>query len=182
MHLVPRFCGWSPVFFSCGLGNTQWLPGPGGKQGGLHSRVPWDCNNQSSWLAATPRSLNRQETETHPIFWWKRATCFCWSSSMSGRLQAWHASWGLWKCFQGMEANGCHLCTLPLPYASLLVFPRKEFICLYGAPIFVTASQGTPPVPSSGGQWGLCLQSYRTVYIWSLKGAAWGCGFPSQWF
>lgn len=40
---------------------------------------------------------------------------------------------------------GGHLDVLPLPSTSLLVSPRKELIHLSGAPIFLTATQETPP-------------------------------------
>ena len=43
-----------------------------------------------------------------------------------------------------MEVGGCHFCAIPLPQYRLLASPGMELVCLSGAQIFVTATQGIP--------------------------------------
>ena len=51
--------------------------------------------------------------------------------------------------------------TLSVPHYSSQVSPRQELAHSSGAPVLGTAAQGTP---GDGGQWGICLQSHRTMY------------------
>lgn len=106
---------------------------------GLHSWVPWSCNNwrDSSWQPTTPRALHREHTETQPQSFWERGLFVCPSTL------TWSGFWsGLWRCSQGVEASGFSLWAYPLPRSSLLGPPRKELTHLSGALIFATASRG----------------------------------------
>ena len=106
---------WCPRFCSCCLGNAPWSPGGGGggRSGGwggggvLCCWVSWDCNNWREFCASChPRALPRPQTETPPVFLWKRAICLAWSFSLGGRLLVPHRARGPQSC----SWNGGCLC------------------------------------------------------------------------
>ena len=68
------------------------------------------CNNWSKFLASYhTQALHRQQTETSPVFLWKRPIHLSRRLGLRCRLLVWHTSRNLWKCYQAMEAGGCNL-------------------------------------------------------------------------
>lgn len=124
-----------------------------------------DCNRDSSWLATIPRAQCKKQSETHHQFLRTKPVCLSWSFRLRGRLQVWHTSRGLPRCFPGMEAGGCHLCTLLLLCYRLSVSSRKELVYSSGGLSLVAAAQGTPleHMALVASKAYLCLQSHRTI-------------------
>ena len=71
---------------------------------------------------------------------------------LRGRVLVWHKHRGLQNGHSRNKADGHHFWALPHSHSSLLVSPRKEFVLLPGAPIFVAASRDTLPWPGFGGK------------------------------
>ena len=76
-----------------------------------------------------------------PVFLWKKPNCLSrlWPEGQGSGLA--HTK-GPTEWLSRNKAYGHHFCALPQSHSSLLVSPRKEFILLSGASIFVAAARG----------------------------------------
>ena len=129
-------CVWLPLS-GCPLIFWLWWPG-------LGLAFLWDCGSwrDGSWQATTPRALNRQWTEVHPLVsLWRRPLC-------PGAL-GWDAGF---RCGVHLAAYRAvvlkelrwHLGSLLLPCSNSPVSPRKQLWHLTWAPVSMTAIQHTP--------------------------------------
>lgn len=59
----------------------------------------------SPWQTSTPRELHLQQTDTTPVFLWKRLICLSWGSGLKDRLPIWNTSGGLQRCSQKGQQN-----------------------------------------------------------------------------
>ena len=74
----------------------------------------------------TPRAqYQTADWNTLLVFLWRRPICLSRSFNLRGSLLVWHITRVLHRHFQGMEANICSLCTLPLPCSNSQVSPRR---------------------------------------------------------
>ena len=163
---TPIFISGVLTFVAAAKGKLQW-------QQGLCSLVPQECDNyrDNSGLATTPRTLHRQQTDTHPQRFHER--CLLASPGALALGEGFRISHiqRLWRCSQGIQAEGEHLCILSLPGYSLLVSLRKQPMHLSGVPIFVTSSQWTiPDFLALRWSLGLILMVAKDcIYLKSLK-------------
>lgn len=128
MYLVPWFLPLMPTFCSYHPGDVPWSPGSdgiGGFYSGSHRTV---TNEESSWLAATPGTVQMADWYTPQVFLWRRPICFSWSFGLRVSLLAWHTPRGLLRCTLLTEPSGHHLCTLPLPWCRSLVSPGRMLL------------------------------------------------------
>ena len=73
----------------------------------------------------------------------------------------------------GMEASGCHLCTLPLPHSRPPISPGRELVHSPGTLIFVTAAKKTPLDCLALAASGLLLAvPWGCTYLHTVKVAA----------
>lgn len=164
----------APVFAGCHQGSaaTAWSLGSRGQRS-FHSWVPWDCNNQRliSWQTTTPRHWT-DRTETSSAFL-QEAYLLILASGAVFRFGV-H--------LEAMEVlSGNINFEMPSFYSSTTL-PQLTGISQKGAYtlIFMTVAQWTPSNHPARGPSGLML-IYKTVYLHSLKAAAWGSSFQSAW-
>lgn len=93
-------------------------------------------------LAATPRALHSQPTETD--LFCEKDYCLSWSFSIRGTLLLWHTSGGPLRFTPGTKARGRHLCAFPLSHSKFPVSPGKELAHPSGILTFVTVAWETP--------------------------------------
>lgn len=119
------------------------MPGPGGLRG-LHSWVPWGCNNcrDSADRLSFPAHCADSRLKLIPSFSEQEAYLFVQELWPEGQASGLHTYRSSWRCPQGTEASGHKLCPLPLPRSSLLVSSRKKFIPLPVVLIFVASARG----------------------------------------
>lgn len=123
----------------------------------LLSNVPWSprsCGQQGSCSLGS-----RKVTATETVLGWLL------SRGHSAKSRVKHTTNFCERCFPGMEAGGCHLCTLLLLCYRLSVSSRKELVHSSGGLSLVAAAQGTPldHMVLVASKAYLCLQSHRTI-------------------
>lgn len=91
-------------------------------------------------------------------------------------FKIWHISSDIQRCYKEYRCR----CSLGAFSVLLqLTSVSKKSLYTYLEPLFLSPfPRGTSRLPGSGGQWGLCLWSHTTLYIWLvLNAAVWGYHF-----